>query len=115
MESILTSVKKALGGIPEEYEHFDTDIIMFINSIFGVLTQLGAGPPEGFCIKDKTAVWSDFSPDSPQLELVKSYITLRVRLMFDPPVSSSVADSLKRIADELEWRITIENKEEGNA
>ncbi|MCM1578148.1 MAG: hypothetical protein NC078_05035 [Ruminococcus sp.] len=113
MDSILTSVKKALGGIPEEYEHFDPDIIMFINSVFSVLAQLGAGPEEGFAIKDKTAVWSDFMGDDPRLEFVKSYATLRTRLMFDPPINSSVAESLKRTADELEWRITtaIESKE----
>ncbi|MCM1524235.1 MAG: hypothetical protein NC120_07220 [Ruminococcus sp.] len=114
MDSILTSVKKAIGGIPEEYEHFDPDIIMFINTVFSVLTQLGAGPAEGFSVKDKTAVWRDFMPDDPRLEFVKSYVTLRVKLMFDPPASSSVADSLKRTADELEWRIMMqsEKKEE---
>lgn len=113
MESILTSVKKAIGGLTEECEHFDPDIIMCINTVFSVLTQLGAGPAEGFCIKDKSAVWSDFCPDDPRLEFIKSYMSIRVRLMFDPPISSAVTEILKRTADELEWRITLafENKE----
>lgn len=113
LESILTSVKESIGGMPEECEHFDPDIIMCINSVFSVLTQLGAGPDTGFSIKDKEAVWSDFMPDDPRLEFVKSYMSIRVRLMFDPPISSAVLESLKRTADELEWRITLanENKE----
>lgn len=111
-ESILTSIKKLLG-ITEEYEHFDADIIMHINSVFSILTQLGVGPPDGFAIKDKTAVWSDFSPDDPQFSFIRSYVELRVKLMFDPPSSSSVIDAINRTIQELEWRINIaaENKE----
>lgn len=112
-DSILTSVKKAIGGVPEEYEHFDPDIIMCINSVFSILTQLGAGPANGFSIKNKSAVWSDFIPDDSRLEFIKSYMNIRVRLMFDPPISSAVSESLNRTADELEWRIIVanENKE----
>lgn len=72
MESILTSIKKLLG-ITEEYEHFDVDIIMYINSAFSVLTQLGVGPEEGFRIEDAGAVWSDFLYDDPRLEMVRTY------------------------------------------
>ena len=104
MDSILTSVKKMLG-ISEEYEHFDPDIIMHINSVFMVLTQLGVGPAEGFKIEDKAAVWSDFILDTTMLEAVKSYMYLKVRLLFDPPLSSAVLDSMNRLISELEWRL----------
>lgn len=104
MDSILTSIKKLLG-IEEDYEHFDADIIMHINSIFSILNQLGVGPPEGFRIKDKTAVWNDFIPDSLTLEFVKSYMHIRVKLLFDPPSSSAVIDANNKVADELTWRI----------
>ena len=106
MESILTSVKKLLG-ITEEYEHFDADIIMHINSVFMILTQLGVGPAEGFSIRDKTATWDEFIPNGQHLESVKSYMYMKVRLLFDPPASSSVMDSMNRLISELEWRLNV--------
>lgn len=115
MESILTSIKKLLG-IAEEYNHFDQDIIMHINSVFSVLTQLGVGPANGFSITDKDATWNDFIKDDPKLEMIKSYMHQKVRLLFDPPLSSAVMESTNRILSELEWRINVaaesENKEE---
>ena len=104
MDSILTSIKKLLG-ITEGYEYFDVDIIIHINSVFSILSQLGVGPPEGFSIKDKDAVWSDFLPESPLLEFVKSYTGIKVKMLFDPPLTSSVIESNNRILSELEWRI----------
>lgn len=106
MESILTSIKKMLG-ISEEYEHFDPDIIMHINSVFMILTQMGVGPSEGFTIKDKTSKWTDFVSDITKIESVKSYIYLKVKLLFDPPLSSSVTESINRMISELEWRLYV--------
>lgn len=105
MESILTSIKKLLG-ITDEYEHFDADIIMHINSVFMALTQMGVGPSVGFKIKDDTAVWSDFIPeDDLRFESVKSYLYMRVKLLFDPPTSSAVMESMNRMIAEFEWRL----------
>lgn len=106
MESILTSIKKLLG-IAEEYEHFDADLIMHINSVFSILTQLGVGPSEGFSIEDETAVWTDFIPEKSKIEFVKSYIHLKVKLLFDPPLGSAVIESINRMISELEWRIQV--------
>jgi hypothetical protein len=106
MESILTSIKKLLG-IAEEYEHFDPDIIMHINSVFMTLTQLGVGPSEGFAIEDDTSVWTDFIPEIGKLEAVKSYMHLKVKLLFDPPQSSAVIESMNRMISEFEWRINV--------
>lgn len=110
MESILTSIKKMLG-IAEEYTHFDADLIMHINSVLVVLTQLGVGPSEGFSIKDENDEWMDFLPDGYNLELVKSYVYMKVRLLFDPPQSSAVMESMNRMISEFEWRIntTVDN------
>ena len=105
MESILTSIKKLLG-IEEEYEHFDPDIIMHINSVFMVLNQLGVGPSEGFFIEDDTSVWTDFIGEGANIEAVKSYIYLKVKLLFDPPLSSAAIESIKRMIDEYEWRLS---------
>lgn len=105
MESILTSIKKLLG-ITEEYEHFDQDLIIHINSVFSILSQLGVGHSDEFFIQDKTAVWSDFIGSEKAVELVKSYIYLKVKMLFDPPTSSAVIESTNRIIGELEWRIT---------
>ena len=110
MDSILTSIKKLLG-ITEDYEHFDQDIIMHINSVFMILTQMGIGPADGFRIEDDSAIWSDFTSDLKVLESVKSYIYLKVRLLFDPPTSSSVLDSTNRLISELEWRLNVAGEE----
>lgn len=106
MESILTSIKKLLG-IEEDYVHFDADIIMHINSVLSILTQLGVGPSEGYSIKDANATWDEFITNPAKLELVKSYVYLKVRLMFDPPSSSSAIESMKQLISELEFRIIV--------
>lgn len=106
MESILTSIKKLLG-IAEEYTHFDADLIMHINSVFSILTQIGVGPPEGFSIKDESSVWQDFIPEKSKWELIKSYMYMKVKLLFDPPLNSAVIESANRIISELEWRIQV--------
>jgi len=105
-ESILTSVKKLLG-IPEDYEQFDTDILMHINSVFMILNQLGVGPSEGFSIADKTATWNDFISDNKKFESVKTYMYMKVRLLFDPPLSSAVMECMSRTINELEWRLNV--------
>lgn len=104
MESILTSIKKMLG-ITEEYEHFDADLVMHINSVFMILTQLGVGPDKGFSISGKAEVWSDFLAEEKELELVKSYMYLKVKLLFDPPLSSAVIEVINRQINEFEWRL----------
>lgn len=105
MDSILTSIKKLLG-ITEDYEHFDTDIIMHINTTFMTLTQLGVGPPDGFTITDKNAIWSDFVYESSSFkpEWIQTYVYLKVKLIFDPPVGS-VLDAYERNINQLEWRL----------
>lgn len=112
MESILTSIKKLLG-ITEEYEHFDMDLIMHINSVFLILTQLGVGPKEGFIIEDDTAEWTDFIQDPTKLQAVKSYMFMKVQLLFDPPLSSAVIESKNRLISEFEWRLLVEAEKEG--
>lgn len=107
MESILTSIKKLLG-IEEEYTHFDADIIMHINSVFMILHQLGVGPSEGFSISDKTATWDEFIPeDNPKFLAVKTYMHHKVKLLFDPPLSSAVMEATKNVVSEFEWRLNV--------
>lgn len=102
-DSILQSIKKLLG-ITSECTDFDQDIMMLINSVFLDLQQIGAGPEDGFSIFDSSAKWADFAEDASLLNGVKSYVYLRVKLVFDPP-SSGVATSLENVANKLEWRI----------
>ena len=108
MESILTSIKKLLG-VEEDYTHFDAEITIHINSVLMILTQLGVGPSEGFVIEDKTATWTDFLPeaDLAKLSAVKSFVYLKVRLLFDPPSSTAVIESTNKLISELEWRLNI--------
>lgn len=103
-ESILTSVKKLLG-IAEEYTQFDTDIIIHINTIFMTLQQMGIGPKDGFSITDENDIWTDFMEDSILLNSVKTYMYLRVKLLFDPPLTSSTVDSFNKLISELEFRM----------
>lgn len=106
MDSILTSVKKMLG-IAKEYEHFDADLIMHINSVFMVLSQLGVGPSEGFYISDKTSTWDEFVPEGANLELVKTYMYKKIQLIFDPPTSSAVMQATNELIKEFEWRLNV--------
>lgn len=105
-DSILLSVKKLLG-IFEENEDFDQNIIIYINSVFMTLNQMGVGPDKPFSISDKTSVWADFSSEIETMESVKSYIPLKVKMMFDPPTSSSTLEALKYVISELEWRLNV--------
>ena len=106
MESILTSIKKLLG-LSEEYEQFDPDIIMHINTVFMNLTQLGVGPEKGFYIEDADATWDEFvnTDKYTQFNAVKTYVYLKVKLLFDPPLSSAVLQSINNMISELEWRL----------
>ena len=103
-ESILTSIKKLLG-IAEEYTQFDTDIIFHINTVFMALQQMGIGPKDGFSITDENDLWTDFMEDSILLNSVKTYMYLRVKLLFDPPLTSSTVDSFNKLISELEFRM----------
>lgn len=112
MESILTSIKK-LVGITEEYPHFDADLIMHINTAFMSLRQLGVGPKTGFLITSDESTWTEFlGKNNADLEAVKSYVYLRVRILFDPPANSAVLEAMKQQIQELEWRLNIEVENE---
>lgn len=112
-ESILTSVKKMLG-ITDDYTHFDSDITIHINSVFMILSQLGVGPVNGFTITDKSDTWSDFIPaDNKNFEAVKTYVYLKVKLLFDPPLGSAVMEAMKQMINELEWRLNVEAERVG--
>lgn len=80
---------------------------MHINSVFSILTQLGIGPEDGFVIQDDKAVWTDFIKDNSKMEAVKSYMYLKVKLLFDHPLSSAVIESTNRMISEYEWRLNV--------
>jgi hypothetical protein len=107
MESILTSIKKLLG-LEEDYESFDQDIIMHINSVMFILNQLGIGPSNGYFITDKSTTWDDYLNNLTLIEAVKSYIYLKVRLLFDPPQTGPLVEAIERQIKELEWRLNVQ-------
>ena len=107
MESILTSIKKLLG-MTEDYKAFDIDVIMHINSTLSILRQLGFGPEEGFAIEDASAKWVDFLGDTKTVELVKTYVYMKVKLIFDPPLNSAILQAYKEAIAEFEFRGNIE-------
>lgn len=106
MESILTSIKKLLG-IEDTYTHFDVDITIHINSVLATLNQLGVGPEDGFVVVDKAQTWKDYLGDRKDIESVKSYIYMRVRLIFDPPQMGYLVTAIKQQCDEFEWRLNV--------
>lgn len=111
-DSILLNIKKLLGILPEE-ESFDVDIIIYINSVFNTLSQLGVNTNNAK-IKDSKNTWSEFysNEDDEYIELIKTYMYLKVRLLFDPPLNSSILNSFKETIGELEWRLNINDKKE---
>ena len=104
IESILTSVKKNLG-LAESYEVFDSDILLYINGVFSTLHQLGVGPEDAFMIEDKTATWDDFTAGDVRYNMVRTYMYLRVRLLFDPPTTQYLVEALEKQKLEHEWRL----------
>ena len=106
MESILISIKKLLGIMPD-YTNFDDDIIIHINTAFAMLNQLGVGPKGGFMIVDENSEWKEYTTKN-NLNMVKTYIYLKVRLLFDPPTSTALIESINRTLSEIEWRIFLE-------
>jgi hypothetical protein len=108
--SILKSVKKILG-IEASYTAFDLDILIHINSVFSTLHQLGIGPDNGFAIEDDTATWAAFIGVDPRLSSVKTYVYLKVRMLFDPPQTSYLIESLNQQAKELEWRLNVHREQ----
>lgn len=105
MSSILNDVKHNLG-IPEDVDEFDLDVMIFINSAFGTLTQLGVGPTIGFQITGPENQWGEFYTD-PRLNAVKSYLFLCCKLAFDPPDTGFVTESMNRQKQELEYRLNV--------
>ncbi len=107
MESILTSIKE-LVDITADYEVYDAVLIMHINSVFADLTQIGIGPAEGFSIEDETAIWTDFIEDASTLQAVKSYMGLRVKILFDSgSMGSATLSAYERQIQQWEWRLNV--------
>lgn len=106
LDSILNGTKKVLGLDPS-YTVFDVDIQMHINSVFSTLTQLGIGPIDGFMIEGADTEWSAFLENDFRLNSVKSYMYLRVRMLFDPPPTSFLIDAQDKQIKELEWRLNV--------
>lgn len=106
MESILDSIKKLLG-IQPEYRAFDEDLIIHINTVFVILNQLNIGPHGGFFIVDGSETWDDYTTKINE-GMIRTYIYLKVRLMFDPPTSSALIESMNSMISELEWRLYVE-------
>lgn len=104
-DSILISIKKMLG-LDRNYNAFDQDIIIHINSVFLILNQLGVGPDEVFSISDETTNWEDFLQGE-SIGLIKSYMYLKVRLLFDPPSTGVLHQAMERQISEFEWRLNI--------
>ena len=105
LDSILISIKK-LHGISANDTSFDPDMIIHINSALMALSQLGVGPSRGYYIQDESSLWSDYISDDIIAEAVKSFVYVKVRLVFDPPSSPTVKEALKNAVDEYTWRIT---------
>lgn len=107
MNSILNSIKKMLG-IDENCEAFDTDIIININMVFNILNQLGVGPDDGFSIESSEEEWDDYITDMTKLQMVKTYIYLKVKQIFDPGNSGALNTAIDNQINELEWRLNVQ-------
>lgn len=110
-QSILISTKKVLG-IAESDTSFDVDVLMHINTVLATLTQIGIGPTDGFMIEDDSATWDDFIGIDPRLNAAKTYVYLRVKMVFDPPQTSFVIDSMNKQIEEFTWRLNVQREGE---
>ena len=105
-DSILMTIRKLVCGDPYA-DHFDTDLLVHINACFSILNQLGVGPENGFVVTDETQSWSSYSDNDRILNMVKTYVTLKVKKIFDPPLTSSVLEAMDKEISELEWRLNV--------
>ena len=105
-DSILMTIRKLVCGNPYA-DHFDTDLLVHINTCFSILHQLGVGPENGFVVTDETQNWGDYTADSTVLNMVKTYVTLKVKKIFDPPLTSSVLEAMDKEISQLEWRLNV--------
>lgn len=111
-KSILNSIKKLLG-LSESDTSFDTDVTIHINSAFMILNQLGVGPEKGFRISNSEAKWTGYVSDNTDLEALKTYIYLKVKIIFDPPLSTTVMEAHKEVVKEMEWRLNVNAESKG--
>lgn len=107
-DSILKTIKEILG-VSDDYDVFDLTIIIHINSVFSILSQLGVGPAESFYIEDESTTWDEFFSES-DLNLIRSYIYLKVKMLFDPPTTSFLLDAMNKQISEFESRISIQRE-----
>ena len=105
-DSILMTIRKLVCGDPYA-DHFDTDLLVHINACFSILNQLGVGPENGFVVTYETQSWSSYSYNDRILNMVKTYVTLKVKKIFDPPLTSSVLDAMNKEISQLEWRLNV--------
>ena len=105
-DSILMTIRKLVCGNPYA-DHFDTDLLVHINACFSILNQLGIGPENGFVVTDETQSWSSYIADNYILNMVKTYVTLKVKKIFDPPLTSSVLEAMDKEISQLEWRLNV--------
>lgn len=110
IQSILESTKKALG-LHREIEDFDPELVMFINSAFAKLQQLGVGPSQGFEISGYDEVWDDFIQHKEMLNDVKVFVYLQVRFVFDPPSIATLNNALSEQLKEVTWRINTKRED----
>lgn len=111
INSILTSTKQNLG-IVEADTAFDHEIISHINGVFARLNQLGIGPANGFMIEDKTVTWDAYLGSDLNLNSVRTYVFLKVKILFDPPQTSFVLNSVEKQIEQLEWTLNVKREDE---
>lgn len=107
MENSIFLTIKSLLGPDADYDVFDQDILVFINSAISTLTQIGVGPSTGFRVTGSTETWSDFIGTDSRIDSIKDYIYMKVKIMFDPPTNSSVLSAYQDSCKELEWRLNV--------
>ena len=105
-DSILDSTKKLLGLDPD-YDAFDADVIVHINSAISNLTQIKVGPELGFEVIDNAETWTQFLGKDPRLSSAKTYVYLKVRMVFDPPTTSYMLSAMEKLIAEAEWRLNV--------
>jgi hypothetical protein len=111
-ESILISTKKVLN-IPHEVDAFNLDVLMHINAAFSILSDLGVFDEAGVTIEAETT-WEELQEAQEltnpltvaMIQMLRTYVFLRVRMLFDPPTTGFLLTAMENQLKELEWRIS---------
>lgn len=107
--SILITIKKLLGGAAES-DHFNLDILIQINMALSRAFQLGVFAQP--ITIDESTEWEEFGLRDDILSMLKTFVYLKTKRVFDPPETASMVQVLDEAIKEQEWLLEVFSRQE---